>query len=148
MLNRDNLLHIINDLINPDFGNKQVIMGNGYDAIIDILQNVRTVEYPAFILECRDSGYFHVVEGAVDFHSQSIWIMGVLERDEDEAALYEAMFQLAKKVISRLLKHRNDGCLSGWQPNRISYMKRYGGPNSRGWELILNFNEDISLIDG
>lgn len=148
MLSRDNLLRIISDILNPPLAEKQVVQGNGYDAIIEILGDVRNIEYPAFVLEGRDSGYFHIVEGAVDFSTQSIWIMGVLKRDDDEAALYEEMFLMAKKVINCLLHYKDDPCLAGWQPSRISYMKRYGGPNVRGWELVLNFNEDISLIDG
>lgn len=124
----------------------QILEGDGYDAVIDLLSNLRGVEFPAAVLESRSSGVINLIEGPVDSYSQSVWIMGQLGRDESEAELYAAMFTLAKKVIGKFLDHiTSDSGLEEWDFSRISYMKRYGGQNARGYEILLNFKENIPL---
>ncbi len=144
MLNQSLLNRILKEL--PEFtDNHQILEGDGYDAVIDLLGNLRSVKFPAVILESRSSGVISIVEGPLDRSTQSIWVMGQLGRDENEAALYDSMFELTKKVISKLLAYHDTPELHEWNHSRISYMKRYGGQNARGYEIILNFEENIGL---
>ena len=64
------------------------------------------------------------------------------------AALYEQMRQLSLRVLTKILDDFKAGApqLEGWNHNRTTYLKRYGGQNARGWELVLTFNDDISLL--
>ena len=58
-------------------------------------------------------------------------------------------FQLAVSVLKRLLHDFKaaEPEMAGWDHTRTSYMKRYGGQNARGWELVLTFKEDIPLTN-
>lgn len=144
MLNINQLSKILTEL--DEFNSQtQILEGDGYDAVIDLLSNLRGVEFPAAVLESRSSGVINLVEGPVDNYSQSVWIMGQLGRNESEAELYASMFNLAKKVIGKFLDHNQDDELREWDYSRISYMKRYGGQNARGYEILLNFKENIPL---
>lgn len=128
----------------------QIFEGDGYDAIMDILKSMRSVEFPAIVLESRSSGTIAIVEGPVDTYTQSLWVMGQLGRNEDEATLYRDMFCLCKEILARMLATKSSGEpeLQGWHHDYISYMKRYGGPNTRGYELVITFKDDISLHNG
>lgn len=144
MLNINQLSKILTEL--DEFNSQtQILEGDGYDAVIDLLSNLRGVEFPAAVLESRSSGVINLVEGPVDNYSQSVWIMGQLGRNESETELYSSMFNLAKKVIGKFLDHNQDDELREWDYSRISYMKRYGGQNARGYEILLNFKENIPL---
>lgn len=128
--------------------NAQVLQGNGYDGVIDILQNMRGIAYPCVILEAGGSGSIQMVEGPVDTYTQSVWVMGQLSRGEDEAALYAQMKQLMRKVLSVMVHDFSCGTaeMADIDWSRMSYMQRYGGPNARGYEVILTFKENFSLI--
>lgn len=131
---------------NPD---TQILEGNGYDGVLDILKSSRSIEYPCAILESGDSGSLQVIEGPVDTYTQSLWIMDRLGREEDEAAIYAKAKKLTRLVIALILQ---EGLAKGvpeaagitWQ--NVSYMKRYGGPDARGYEIIFTFKENISLL--
>lgn len=133
----------------PDI-ESQLIEGEGLDAILELLKNLRSVCFPCVVLEGRSSGSFQLVEGPVDTFTQSLWVMGQLGRSENEAKLYDDMFSLAKKVLAKLLEDRKNGVseLMGWDWRSTSYMKRYGGQNARGWEIVLTFRENVSLLYG
>lgn len=126
----------------------QVLEAQGMDAIVELLTNLRSVEFPVAILESRNSGTLQLVEGPLDTYTESIWIMGQFGRGESESALYEQMRQLSIRVLAKILDDFKSGTavLQGWNHNRTAYMKRYGGQNARGWELVLTFNDDISLL--
>lgn len=66
----------------------QILQGNGYDGVIAILENLRSVEFPCVILEAGGSGSCQLIEGPVDTFTQSLWVMGQLGRSEDEALLF------------------------------------------------------------
>lgn len=136
----------------PEFQdiNSQLLEGNGLDAILELLTSMRSVSFPCVVLEGRSSGSWHLVEGPVDTFTQSLWVMGQLGRGEEEAALYDQMFLLAKKVLAKLLQDRKAGVeeLQEWDWQNISYMKRHGGQNARGWEIVLTFRENVSLLYG
>ena len=53
-------LSSLKDFVSPS---TQILQGNGYDGVIDILQNMRGVTYPCVILESGGSGSVQVVEG-------------------------------------------------------------------------------------
>ena len=124
----------------------QILKGNGYDGVIDILQNMRSITFPCVILEAISCGSVHNAEGPVDTYTQSLWVMGQLGRGEDEAALYSAMKKLAMKIVSRLLLDIGTAPeLEGFDFQRFTYMQRWGGNNARGWELMLTFRQNFSL---
>lgn len=126
----------------------QILEGNGYDGVLDIIKNSRSIEYPCVILESGGSGTLQVIEGPVDTYSQSLWVMDRLGREESEALIYAKMKNLTRLVAAILL---NDGLTNErpesssitWQ--QVSYMQRYGGPDVRGYEIIFTFKENISL---
>ena len=99
-------LSSLKDFVSPS---TQILQGNGYDGVIDILQNMRGVTYPCVILESGGSGSVQVVEGPVDTYTQSLWVMGNLGRGEDEDALFRAMKALTMKVFAKLLQDRREG---------------------------------------
>lgn len=124
----------------------QILQGNGYDGVIDILQNMRSITFPCVILETGSSGSVQNVEGPVDTYTQSLWVMGQLGRGEDEAALYSAMKKLAMKIVARFLLDLTEAPeLEGFDYQRFTYMQRWGGNNARGWELMLTFRQNFSL---
>lgn len=124
----------------------QILQGNGYDGVIDILQNMRSITFPCVILETGSSGTVQNVEGPVDTYTQSLWVMGQLGRCEDEAALYSAMKKLAMKIVSRLLLDIGTAPeLEGFDFQRFTYMQRWGGNNARGWELMFTFRKNFAL---
>lgn len=124
----------------------QILKGNGYDGVIDILQNMRSITFPCVILETGSSGSVQNVEGPVDTYTQSLWVMGQLGRGEDEAALYSAMKKLAMKIVARFLLDVTEAPeLEGFDYQRFTYMQRWGGNNARGWELMLTFRQNFSL---
>ena len=141
------LVAALDEFHNPE---TQVLEADGLDAILELLKTLRSVEFPAAILEGRSSGTIQLVEGPLDTFTQSVWVMGQFARDESEAALYDATFQLAVRVLTRLLDDFKAGVpeLIGWEYQRTAYMKRYGGQNARGWELVLTFKENIPLTNG
>lgn len=126
----------------------QILEAQGLDSILELLTNLRTVEFPCGILEGRSNGAIQLVEGPVDFFTQSVWIMGRFGRDESEAQLYSDTYQLAILFLAKLLDMAKNGepALEGWNWRRTQYLKRYGGQNARGWELVLVFEENISLL--
>ena len=139
-------LSSLKDFVSPS---TQILQGNGYDGVIDILQNMRGVTYPCVILESGGSGSVQVVEGPVDTYTQSLWVMGNLGRGEDEDALFRAMKALTMKVFAKLLQDWSEGTHPAVQEldtQRFTYMQRWGGPNARGYELVLTFRENYSLL--
>lgn len=141
----DVLFRNVDEFKNPE---TQVLEANGLDAILELLANLRSIEFPVAVLEGRSSGTVQLVEGPVDTFTESVWIMGQLGRDESEADLYEKTRRLSIQLLAGLLADARDGApeLAGWDWSRTSYMKRHGGQNARGWELVLTFKENFSLL--
>ena len=149
MLTSNYLLSSFSSLKGFDSPADQILQGNGYDGIIDILENMRGVVYPCVILETGSSGSFQVIEGPVDTYTQSLWVMGALGRGEDEAKLFKDMKDLAMKLFAKLLQDKAEGGhpeVEELDYQRFTYMPRYGGPNARGYELVLTFRENKSLL--
>lgn len=147
MLTNRYLLSSLSSLKDFTSPGTQILQGNGYDGVIDILQNLRSVTFPVVILEAGGSGSCQVFEGPVDTFTQSLWVMGQLGRAEDEALLFAEMKSLARKVTAIILRDAVAGVpeVAGLDWSRYSYMQRYGGPNVRGYELIFTFKENFSL---
>ncbi|MBR6457371.1 MAG: hypothetical protein IKS71_02120 [Bacteroidales bacterium] len=124
-----------------------VFEANGLDAITELLGNLRSVEFPALILEGRDSGSIDIVEGPLDTFTQSLWVMEQAGRDDEDAEVYNQAFRLGRRLVAILIAARPE-CreLDGWAVSHISYLKRYGGPGARGWEFVFTFKEDINLL--
>ena len=141
-------------------GEGHILEGNGYDGVMAILKSLHGTSFPCVILESRGSGQFSIGQsGPLDSATQSMWVMGQLGRDEDESAAYSSMFNLCKKIIRTMLNQypnvslapaKADASLTDWDPTRISYMQRYGGPTCRGYELLLIFKEytDFTVEEG
>lgn len=139
------LIGVVPGYSNPD---TQIFEAQGLDAILELLTNLRSVEFPVAILEGRSNGMIQLVEGPVDTFTESIWIMGQFGRDESESDLYAETHNLTLRVMAKLLDMAKNGepALEGWDWRRTQYLKRYGGQNARGWELVLTFTENFSLL--
>lgn len=150
MLSKDHIIELLKGAIAELKDDSHFLDGYGYDSIVALLTNLRSVSFPCIILEGRGTGTINLVEGPLDRFSQSLWIMGRLGRDEDEPALYDEMFRLMHRVLVVLLDaaKKGDKELEGWNWNSMTYMKRYGGQEARGYEVVLNFAENISLVNG
>ena len=138
-------LSSLKEFISPD---SQILQGNGYDGVIDILQNMRSVTYPCVILEAGSSGTVQNVEGPLDTYTQSLWVMGQLGRGEDESALFSEMKSLAMKIFSKLLMDKGEEThqeVAEMDHQRFTYLQRWGGPNARGYELMLTFRQNFAL---
>ncbi len=140
----DTLVGSVQGLLNDE----QVLEAEGMDAILELLMNLRTVEFPAVVLETRSSGTLQLVEGPLDTYTESIWVMDVLGRGESEAELYRRTRMLTIDILRKLLDDYKKGepMLEGWDYGRILYMKRIGGQNARGWEVVLTFQDNTSLL--
>lgn len=127
---------------------EQILEAEGMDAILELLVNARSVEFPAVVLETRASGTLQLVEGPLDTYTESLWVMEQLGRSDQEADMYDSALRLAKRILAHLLNEYKKGepRLEGWDFGRITYMKRAGGQNARGWELVLTFRDNISLL--
>lgn len=148
MLTNSFLRRVLGQLVSFPDPENQILEGNGYDGIQDILNGSRSIEWPCVILESGGSGTFQVVEGPVDTYTQSLWVMDRLGRTESEADIYRKTKELSRQVAALLLeegiyKHSPEAADIQWQ--QVSYMQRYGGPDARGYELIFTFKENISL---
>lgn len=135
----------------PGFSNPetQLLEAQGLDAILELLTNLRSVEFPAAIFEDRSSGVFNLNNDVpLDTFTQSVWIMGQFGRDESESNLYAETHALALRFMAKLLDmaKNDEPALEGWDWRRTQYLKRYGGQNARGWELVLTFTENFSLL--
>ncbi len=148
MLSRRYLSETLVGNVQGLLNDEQIIEAEGMDAILELLMNLRTVEFPAIILETRSTGTLQLVEGPVDTYTESIWVMDVLGRGENEAELYRRTRKLAIGILCKLLDDykRGEAMLEGWDYGRILYMKRAGGQNARGWEIVLTFQDNISLL--
>lgn len=148
MLSRRYLSETLVGNVQGLLNDEQIIEAEGMDAILELLMNLRTVEFPAIILETRSTGTLQLVEGTVDTYTESIWVMDVLGRGENEAELYRRTRKLAIDILRKLLDDykRGEAMLEGWDYGRILYMKRAGGQNARGWEIVLTFQDNISLL--
>ena len=76
MLNRDLINKILSDLPDISDAGRQVLEGDGYDAVIDILKSLRSLSFPVVILESRSSGTIDIIDGTLDTYTQSLWVMG------------------------------------------------------------------------
>lgn len=148
MLSRRYLSETLVGNVQGLLNDEQIIEAEGMDAILELLMNLRTVEFPAIILETRSTGTLQLVEGPVDTYTESIWVMDVLGRGENEAELYRRTRKLAIDILRKLLDDykRGEAMLEGLDYGRILYMKRAGGQNARGWEIVLTFQDNISLL--
>ena len=126
----------------------QVIEAEGLDAILELLRNLRTVSFPCVVLEGRSSGSLQLVEGPLDTYTESLWVMCQFGREESEAACYDAAFRIMVAILKHLIADSAHcpAALVGWDWTRTNYMKRYGGQNARGWEMVLTFRENVSLL--
>jgi len=149
MLTKEYLKNILSELQQVTCINEQLFEANGYDGVIEVLNNLRGIEFPCFVIEKKNSGVFQIIEGALDTYTQSLWIMGQIERDEEEkntSQLLDEMFHLMCDVIRLIIRDDLSGVLPGVDLSHISYNKRMGGPKCRGYEINLTFNDNISLV--
>lgn len=135
----------------PGFSNPetQLFEAQGLDTILELLTNLRSVEFPAAILEGRSNGIISLDNDVpLDSFTQSVWIMGQFGREESESDLYAETHALALRFMAKLIDMAKNGepALEGWDWRRTQYLKRYGGQNARGWELVLAFTENTSLL--
>ena len=121
----------------PGFSNPetQLFEAQGLDTILELLTNLRSVEFPAAILEGRSNGIISLDNDVpLDSFTQSVWIMGQFGREESESDLYAETHALALRFMAKLIDMAKNGepALEGWDWRRTQYLKRYGGQNARG----------------
>ena len=123
---------------------KQIIeSAAGYDGIVSLVQTKGVT--PIIVLEHNTTGELSVRPGGFERANQSIWIMKMVGRDEDRAAVQAWCKAKMKRIVSVLVKHKIAPELFGWQPESIPYSIRNAGANFTGYEFTLNFDEDIDL---
>ena len=135
----------------PGFTNAdtQLFEAQGLDTILELLTNLRSLEFPVAILEGRSNGVISLDNDVpLDTFTQSVWIMGQFGREESESDLYAETHSLSLRFMAKLIDMAKNGepALEGWDWRRTQYLKRYGGQNARGWELVLTFTENTSLL--
>lgn len=123
---------------------KQVIeSAAGYDGIVSLVQTKGIT--PIIVLEHNSVGELSVRPGGFERASQSIWIMKMVGRDDDRAAVQAWCKGSMKRFVSVLVKHKYEPQLESWQPESIPYSIRNAGPNFTGYEFTLSFDEDVDL---
>ena len=134
------LQNVIGD---PD---KQVVTGAGYNAIVEMVMN-RQEHFPCIVLEEQDGGILSIQPGGFDKYPQSIWVLDRCASDENPEQYYTSTKELLKEVIASLSRNRyifQD--ITNLDFTRMPYMKRQGGNELYGWEVILTTQEDIDLL--
>ena len=125
----------------------QVLEGDGYDGIVAMLEEMRTVETPCVILEDRSFGVIdNLASGPLDTFSLPLWVM--LSGTHDQATeLFNKAFILAKKILSLFIRDYDEiSELEGFDLERVSYNKRMGGNGYYGYELLCTFRVNINLL--
>lgn len=125
---------------------KQVVTGAGYNAIIEMVMN-RQQYFPCIVLEEQDGGILSIQPGGFDKYPQSIWVLDRCASDENPEQYYTSTKELLKEVIASLSRNRyifQD--ITNLDFTRMPYMKRQGGNELYGWEVILTTQEDIDLL--
>lgn len=147
MLTVEKIKTLVGDL--PQFTDidNQIFTASGYDAVIAILERMRDIEFPCLVLEDKSSGELGCIPGGLDTYSISLWVMGRVERDEDRSSIIDAMFTLSKNIVKKMAVNIEDPDIVGLDIKHIPYNRRQGGMDCVGFELMLNFTEDISLED-
>lgn len=147
MLTAGRIKTLVEDL--PQFTDidNQIFTASGYDAVIAILERMRDIKFPCIVLEDKSSGELGCIPGGLDTYSVSLWVMGRVERDEDRSSIIDEMFALSKCVVKKLAANIEDPDIAGLDIKHIPYNRRQGGMDCVGFELMLNFTEDISLYD-
>lgn len=127
---------------NPE---KQVVTGAGYNAIIEMVMN-RQQDFPCVVLEEQDGGILSIQPGGFDKYPQSIWVLDRCASNENPEQYYVSTKQLLKEIISSLSRNSDDyPDLEYVDFGRMPYLKRQGGNELYGWEVILTTEEDIDL---
>lgn len=124
---------------------KQIVTGAGYNAIVEMVMN-RQQDFPCVVLEEQDGGILSIQPGGFDKYPQSIWVLDRCASDENPEQYYTSTKELLKEVISSLSRNRyifQD--ITNLDFTRMPYMKRQGGNELYGWEVILTTQEDIDL---
>lgn len=145
MLTDDYIKSIVAELINKDVQDvlPHIHYAEGYDGVITVLDNIRTISYPCFIIEDRSFGQVLIDSGPIDLYSLPIWIM-VQKVDSSKRDLYSDAFDLLMNTLKLLLRDAQLGIISGLNSSRFSYNKR-SAADACGYELLLNFNVNIDL---
>lgn len=124
---------------------KQVVTGAGYNAIVEMVMN-RQQDFPCVVLEKQDGGIFSIQPGGFDKYPQSIWVLDRCASDENPEQYYASTKQLLKEVVASLSRNRDFYTdIENIDFSRMPYMKRQGGNELYGWEVILTTQEDIDL---
>lgn len=123
----------------------QVVTGAGYNAIVELVMN-RQTDFPCIVLEDQDGGVLSIDPGGFDKYTQSIWVVERVGMGEDPETHYTSTKALLKKVIAALSRNRrNYADLRVVDFTHMAYMKRDGGNEFAGWEIVLTTEEDTNL---
>lgn len=127
---------------------RKVLAVSGYDAAMTLLEGGRSVDYPALILEEKNSGILVVEYGGIDSFTQSFWVMVQIDErggfDKYKASV--RAFSLLKEVLRLLLRDKQAGVPESYslETSSLPYFVR-NTALAAGYELMLTFNENINL---
>lgn len=143
MITSDYILSIIPEM--SEFNSldpaSHVYYAQGYDGVFALFDNIRSISYPAIVIEDRSSGNIVIDAGPVDTYTISLWIM-LQDVEKEQSALFVDAFKVVKKLTTLLI--RDADTLPGFDWTRIPYFKRMAN-KACGYEMMLTFNEDIDL---
>lgn len=145
MITKEYILSIIPELVEFESSEIEthVQTAQGYDAVIALFENIRTVNFPAVIIENRTSGNILYDCGPLDNYSIPVWIM-LQDNEKEPAEIYDDAFELMKKIIKILIRDTSLGLLPGLDYTHMSYNMR-SATDAYGYELLLTFRTDIDL---
>lgn len=122
---------------------RQILSAEGYDGVMAILDNIRTVEFPCVILEDRSLGHITFDSGFLDSSSCSIWVMVQDDCVTGSSLLYKKAFSLGISIL-KLFVRDSTSELSDIDYSTITYSKRER-TDCYGYEFVITFREDIDM---
>lgn len=123
----------------------QIVTGAGYNAIVEMVMT-RQEGFPCVVLEDQDSGVISIQPGGFDKYPQSIWVLDRCASNENPEQYYASTKNLLKNVVASLSRNRDFyPDIENIDFTRMPYLKRNGGNELYGWEVILTTEEDIDL---
>jgi hypothetical protein len=144
------LLPELPEFASPAHFPEQLFSVNGFDEATAIVEPLRSIRFPAVLLEETGNGYISCAAGFCDHRAISIW---VLQRAPDLSAAarkqaYAQTFDLGKEILRRLVRVNAayDGMGQCIDFARTAYIPR--GPiaqNVFGYEFLINISEELDL---
>lgn len=148
MISRNYLLTILPELVefsSEDEIEYQVLEADGYDGVVALLGNVRSIYFPVVVIEDRTIGNISTDSGPVDSYSIPLWVMVSNDSSKTKTEIFKTAFTLVLKILKLFMRDVDSVAdLTGWDFQRISYSKR-SGPDCSGYEILMTYRDNIDL---